>query len=176
MKSILIIFCGLLFCGCAGPLGKSISRYDPVEAVEVNQLTGNNLTRSPFAQTVVYLNAHCQTKRDGQKSYFLFTELIAPADFVLQSGESLILNLDDQVLAFAPTNAPSFNGRKRFTTTFYAVQPEVLVKLAGATTARVRIKGTNTLIDKRLSPRNSRSFLDFAEKFSLLPKLEPAGG
>lgn len=171
MKNILILACALLLCGCAGRLGRNVAKFDKVEIVQVDQLIGNNLTRTPFDQKVVYLNARCETKRDGQKKFFLFTEVIAPIDFALQSGESLILNLDDEVFALAPTNSPSFNGRKRFVTTFYPVQPEVLIKLAKAMETRVRIKGMNATIDKKFSARNSMLFWDFAEKCSLIPAI-----
>ncbi len=174
MKNILILFCALLFCGCAGHLGKIGTTFDKMENVEVNQLTGNNLARTPFEQKVVYLNARCDTKRDGQKKYYLFTEMIAPPEFVLQSGDSLVLNIDDEVVSLTATNFPSFNGRKRFITTFYPVQPEVLTKLAKATAVSIRIKGTSALIDKQFSRQNIMLFWDFAEKCSLLAKTQPA--
>lgn len=174
MKNISMVFCALLFCGCAGRLGRNLATFDKIETIQVNQLSGNNLTRTPFDQKVVYLNARCETKRDGEKKYFLFTEVIAPPEFVLQLGESLILNIDDELLSLTATNSPSFNGRKRFVTTFYPVQPNVLTKLAKATTVSLRIKGTNALIDKRLSRRNIMLFWDFAEKCSLLAKTQPA--
>ena len=174
MNNILMIFCALLSCGCAGRLGRNVAKFDQVETVQVNQLVGNNLTRTPFDQKVLYLNARCETKRDGAKKYYLFTELIAPPEFVLQSGDSLVLNIDNEVLAFTTTNSPSFDGRKRFVTTFYPVQPDVLTKLARATDVRVRLKGANTLIDKRLSRRNIMLFRDFSERCSLLAKTQPA--
>ncbi|MEO5804483.1 MAG: hypothetical protein ABIR24_13235 [Verrucomicrobiota bacterium] len=99
--------------------------------------------------------------------------MIAPDDFALQTGDSLILNLDDEVLTFAPTNSPSFNGRKRYVTTFYPVESDVVIKLAKAMETRVRIKGLNATIDKRLAVRNTMLFLDFAEKCSLIPVIEP---
>jgi len=173
MKNILIIFCVLLFCGCAGRLGRNVRNHDKVETAQVDQLIGNNLTRTPFDQKVVYLNARCETKPSGERKFYLFTEVIAPAEFTLQAGESLILNLDDEILTFAPTNSPSFNGRKRFVTTFYPVQPDVLIKLAKAMEGRVRIKGANATIDKRLSVRNIMLFWDFAEKCLLIPVIEP---
>ena len=174
MKNIVMVFCALLFCGCAGRLGRNVAKFDKVETVQVNQLIGNNLTRTPFDQKVLYLNARCETKRDGEKKYYLFTELIAPPEFVIQSGDSLVLNIDNEVLAFAATNSPSFDGRKRFVTTFYPVQPDVLTKLAKAKTVSVRIKGTNALIDKKLSRRNFVLFRDFAERCSLPAKTQPA--
>ena len=173
MKNILMVFCALLFCGCAGRLGRNVAKFDPVETVQVNQLIGNNLARTPFDQKVLYLNARCETKRDGAKKYYLFTELIAPPEFVLQSGDSLVVNIDNEVLAFAATNSPSFDGRKRFVTTFYPVQPEVLKKLANAKAVSIRLKGTNALIDKRLSRGNILHFWNFAARCSLLDNTQP---
>ncbi|MEP6662330.1 MAG: hypothetical protein ABJC04_01585 [Verrucomicrobiota bacterium] len=147
-----------------------MAKFDQVEAIQVDQLVGNNLTRTPFDQKVVYLNARCETKHDGQKKYYLFTEVIAPADFTLQPGESLILNIDDEIVALASTNSPSFNGRKRFVTTFYPVQPEMLTKLAKASTVRIRIKGANSVIDKQLESLNLIRFWNFAWKCSLIDK------
>ncbi len=172
MKNILIVACVVLLCGCAGRLGRNVSNHDKVETAQVDQLIGNNLTRTPFDQRVVYLNARCETKPGGEKKFYLFTEVIAPADFTLQPGESLVLNLDDEVLTFSSTNSPSFNGRKRFVTTFYPVQPDVLIKLAKTMEGRVRIKGANAIIDKKLSLRNIMHFWDFAEKCSLIPVIE----
>lgn len=173
MKNLISILCAVLFCGCAGRLGRNVAKFDKVEAVQVNQLTGNNLTRTPFDQKVVYLNARCETKRDGEKRYYLFTELIAPPEFVLQSGDSLVLNIDNEVVTFTATNSPSFEGRKRFVTTFYPVPPEVLRKLAQATTVRLRLKGASAVIDKRLSRRNLIHFREFAQRCELLAKSQP---
>lgn len=176
MKKILPLFCALLLSGCAGRMGRSVANYDVVEAVQVQELIRNNLARTPFAQQVVYLNARCETKKDGSKKYYLFTELIASPDFTLHSGESLILNLDGQVLAFPSatvTNTPSFQGRKRFATTFYPVPEEVLGKLAQAGKAHVRLKGVGAVIDKELSPRNLRRFDEFAARCALSDKKSP---
>lgn len=174
MKYILIVFCALSLCGCASHHGKNVAQFDWLELTQVNQIIGNNLTTSPFDQKVVYLNARCETKREGEKKYYLFTEVIAPPEFVLQSGDSLVLNIDNEVLTFAATNSPSFNSRKRFVTTFYPVQPDLLKKLANATAVSVRLKGTNALIDKDLSRQNIMLFSDFAQRCSLLPKTPPA--
>lgn len=177
MKNILLLSCAVALCGCAGRLGKTASHFDKVEVVRIQQLARNNLAQTPLAQTVVYLNARCETKRDGKKDYYLFTELIAPAEFTLQTGESLVLNVGGEVYSFAPANSPTgFNARRRYTTTFYRVPAEVLAKLSTASEARVRIKGTNKVIDKKLAKRNLVRFAEFARECSLTATSAPVKG
>lgn len=169
MRNFLLLLTVVLITGCAGRMGRSVARFDKTEAVQIDQLIGNNLSRTPFEQQVVYLNARCETRRDGSRQYYLYTEVIPPADFSLQTGESLVINVDGEVLSYAPVGAPTaFTGRKRFITTFYKVPATTLTKLAQSSEARMRVKGTTSVIDKKLSARNIRRFSEFVQKYSIV--------
>jgi len=95
--------------------------------------------------------------------YYLYTELTAPPDFTLSSGESLILLIDGERYAFASANPQTiFPARRGFLTTFYRVSPEVLVDIANAQQVRLRLKGVNTVVERRMnwvSRSNIKSFL-----------------
>jgi hypothetical protein len=96
--------------------------------------------------------------------YYLYTE-IAPADFSLQPGESLVVLADGARFAFTPSNPQSgWNSRRGFLTTFYKAPPEAIEAIANAEEVRLRIKGTNGMLERRLNRSSRRHFHDFLLK------------
>lgn len=98
--------------------------------------------------------------------YFLYTEMTPPADFTLQSGESLVLLVDG--VRHGLTQTPSsgtFFGRKRFTSGLYRVPPETLVAIGNAKEVRVRFKGVNGSIERLMSAGSRQNFKDFLVKY-----------
>ena len=94
-------------------------------------------------------------------SYYLVTEL-SPADFTLQSGESLVLLVDGTRYSFAPTQPQtSIKPRPGFLTTYYKVPPQVIVGIANAHKVSMRIKGTSGLIESNLGNVARKSFRKF---------------
>lgn len=83
--------------------------------------------------------------------HFLYTELTPPPDFTPAPGENLILLLDGQRYGLTPTNSPAFQGRREFVSTLYRVTPEILVDLANAREARLRLRGVTYAIERDIS-------------------------
>lgn len=80
---------------------------------------------------------------------FLFTELIAPPDFTLATGESLVLLIDGERFAFAPTNsAAAFTTRRPFVSHLFKVPEELFAKISEAHRVRVRLKGQTSVIER----------------------------
>lgn len=109
--------------------------------------------------------------------YFLFTEILAPADFTpLQQGETLVLLVDGARYAF--TNAQSsaaFLPRRGFSSALYRTPPETLVALANAKEIRLRVKGANSVIEREMSASSRENFRRFVVKFfSPAPESTPA--
>jgi hypothetical protein len=93
--------------------------------------------------------------------YFLFTE-IAPADFTLASGESLVLLVDGVRYSFAPGQpASNYNPRRGFLTTFYRVPAEVMAGIANAQEVKLRIRGASGALERTLSRNSRQNFQEF---------------
>lgn len=93
--------------------------------------------------------------------YYLYTE-IAPADFSLLSGESLVVLIDGERHSFAPTQpVSSQDSRRGFLTTFYRVSPEVLADLANAREVKMRLKSATGGLERTLSSSCRQQFRTF---------------
>jgi hypothetical protein len=100
------------------------------------------------------------------RDYFLYTEMTPPADFTLQSGESLVLLVDGVRHGLTQTpSAGTFFGRKRFTSGLYRVSPETLVAIGNAKEVRVRFKGVNGTIERSMNAGSRQNFKDFLVKY-----------
>ena len=100
------------------------------------------------------------------RDYYLYTELIPPPDFVLQSGESLVLLIDGVRHGFAPvTSQTAFVARKGFASTLYKVPPDVLVDIANARDVRIRLKGVNSVVERKMSDSSKYNFKKFLLKY-----------
>ena len=100
------------------------------------------------------------------RDYYLYTELTPPPDFILQSGESLVLSVDGVRHGFAPaTSQTAFTSRKGYTSTLYKVPPEVLVDIANARQVKVRVKGVNSVIERNMSVNSRYNLKMFLLKY-----------
>jgi len=99
--------------------------------------------------------------------YFLYGELIAPADFIpIQSGESLVLLVDGVRYGFSPSpSSTAFVARKGFASALYRASPEALVAIANAKEVKVRIKGVNNVIERTMSAGAIKNFKQFLVKY-----------
>lgn len=99
--------------------------------------------------------------------YFLFTEMIPPADFnPVTQGESLVLLVDNVRYGFVPTpSSTAFAPRKGYTTALYRVHPEVLVAIANAKEVRLRCKGSTSTLERTMSASSRRHFRDFLTRY-----------
>jgi hypothetical protein len=170
-----------------GPAQKGLNS----QAVQTfnNQITtqSNNLTVSVMTNIVVtaetnatvsfatnlvissVTNVGISSVNEMAHDYFLYTELVPPADFVLQSGESLVLLVDGTRHALTSSQSgTAFVGRKGFTSTLYKVSPEVLVAIANAQEVRIRLKGATSVIERTMNESSRRNFKTF-----LVPYFSP---
>jgi hypothetical protein len=100
------------------------------------------------------------------RDYYLYTELTPPPDFVLQSGESLVLLIDGVRHGFAPaTSQTAFVTRKGFSSILYRVPPDVLVDIANAREVKIRLKGVNTVVERNMSASSKHNLKKFLLKY-----------
>jgi hypothetical protein len=134
-----------------------VTGMNEVVTVETNMVvtTVTNLVITPATNTTV-------TAADRPAfDYYVSTE-IAPADFALQSGESLVLLVDGARYALAPvTPQVGWSSRRGFLTTFYRATPEMLVGIANAHEVKLRIKGATGTLDRDLSEGCQKRFKEF---------------
>ncbi len=111
------------------------------------------------------------------RDYFIYTEMIPPADFNLQGGESLVLLVDGVRLGLVQTPSSSFVGRKRFTSGLYRVPPEALVAIANAKDVKIRFKGANSTVERIMNDSSKQNFKNFLLKYFVEePAPAPAKG
>lgn len=95
--------------------------------------------------------------------YYLYTE-IAPADFQLAPGESLVVLIDGERHAFSPSQPASMHQtRRNFQTTFYRVPPDVLTGIANAKEVKIRLRSTTGGLDRKLNIFSRQRFRAFLE-------------
>jgi hypothetical protein len=100
--------------------------------------------------------------------YFLVAELIAPPDFTLASGESLVLLVDGVRHSFPQSQSnTAFVGRRGYATTLYRVRPELLTAMADADSVLVRLKGVNSVIERTMNASSRENLRAFVQKFIL---------
>lgn len=100
------------------------------------------------------------------RDYYLVVELTPPPDFTPAPGENLVLVLDGVRHTLAPgAGLGSWKARKGFQTTVYRVQPELLVDLANAREARLRLRGVTSVVDRRLSHASRQAIRKFLLKY-----------
>ena len=106
--------------------------------------------------------------------YFLYTELIPPADFILAPGESLILLVDGVRYGFTPSQSgTSFVGRRGYNSNLYRTPPEVFVAIANAKEVRIRFKGVSGVVEREMNSSSRRHFREFLAKY-FAPPAPPA--
>jgi hypothetical protein len=133
-----------------------------VVTMETNQVLSyvTNLTISPVTNITV------RPVQQMQHDYFLYTELLAPPDFTLQTGESLVLLVDGVRHGFSATQSQTaFVSRKGFNSTLYRASPEVLVAIANAQEVKLRLRGVNSVIERNLTASSRKRFREFLLKY-----------
>ena len=63
MKHLCLSLCVALLAGCAGTAKKGMSRYDDFDAVKVDQMVGNAISKAMFEKTIICLNARRETRQ-----------------------------------------------------------------------------------------------------------------
>lgn len=138
-----------------------------VVTVETNYIvtTITNQVVTPVTNVVV------KTSENPVADYFLYTE-IAPADFSLASGESLIVLADG--VRFGCTSATpqtAWETRRGYLTTYYKVAPEAITAIANAKEVKLRIKGTTGTLERTMNRSSRENFREFLMKhFAAAPE------
>ena len=121
--------------------------------------------------TVVSVTNYIRTPTNGlDHDYFLYTEMIPPADFALAGGESLILLVDGVRYGF--TVAPSgtaFVARRGYTSNLYRASPEALIAIANASEVKIRFKGVNNVVERTMNSSSRLNFRKFITRYFAPP-------
>jgi hypothetical protein len=100
-----------------------------------------------------------------ERVYYLLTELLPPPDFTLQSGESLNLLVDGQRYSFAPANPQGvFVARHGYIANFYRASPDLFAAIANAREVRIRLRGVNSVIERKMPQSARNNFRKFMLK------------
>lgn len=138
-----------------------------VVTVETNYIvtTLTNQVVTPVTNVVV------KTSENPVADYFLYTE-IAPADFNLAAGESLIVLADGVRFGCASaTPQTAWETRRGFLTTYYKVAPEVITAIANAKEVKLRIRGTSGTLERTMNRSSRENFREFLVKhFAAAPE------
>ena len=63
MKNFSVFLGALLLAGCASSEKKGMSRYDEFDAVKIDQMVGNAISKGMFEKTIICLNARRETRQ-----------------------------------------------------------------------------------------------------------------
>lgn len=98
--------------------------------------------------------------------HFIVLEYTPPADFTLASGEALVL-LVDGTRNSLPQATPQtvIVARRGFNAVAFKASPQLLVDIGNAKEVKVRIKGTNQVIERQMNQASRMNFKKFLVKF-----------
>ena len=101
------------------------------------------------------------------RDYYLYTEFTPPQDFTLQnSGESLVLLVDGTRHGLVASGSQTaFVARRGYQSTLYRVPPELIADIANAKEVKMRIKGVNSVIERKLNEGSRNNFRRFMLKY-----------
>ena len=149
-------------------------RVDRFDNVRIQQMEANNVSRSWFEKVVVCLNARREVRADGTTDHFLLLEHTPMADFTLAPGESFTLLVDGSRHTFTPTNSPAaIVSRPGFATLTFRATPQVFVDIANARNVELRLKGTSSVLEKRLARASVKEFKAYLLKYYQQPPTPP---
>jgi hypothetical protein len=111
-------------------------------------------------QQVVYTNMFL-------RDYYVYTEFTPPLDFTLQnSGESLVLLVDGVRHGLVATpSQTAFVTRKGYQATLYRATPELIADIANAKEVKLRIRGVNSVIERKMNEDSRSNFRRFMLKY-----------
>ena len=62
MKNLILILLAVALAGCTGPSPKGSARFDEYDAVKIDQMVGNNVSRRVLQKTIICLNARREAR------------------------------------------------------------------------------------------------------------------
>ena len=63
MKNLCVFLGAILLAGCASSEKKGVSRYDEFDAVKIDQMVGNSISKRVFEKTIICLNARREIRQ-----------------------------------------------------------------------------------------------------------------
>src|SRR5436190_14392199 len=134
-----------------------------VVSIETNLVVNvytNQAISSVTNYNIVYTNIFV-------RDYYVYTEFTPPQDFTLQnSGESLVLLVDGVRHGLtAAGSQTAFVSRRGYQSALYRVTPEVIADIANAKEVRLRIKGVNSAIERKMNEDSRNNFRRFMLKY-----------
>ena len=101
------------------------------------------------------------------RDYYVYAEFTPPQDFTLQNtGESLILLVDGVRHGLVASGSQTaFVARRGYQSTLYRVPPELIADIANAKEVKMRIKGVNSVIERKLNEGSRSNFRRFMLKY-----------
>lgn len=149
-------------------------RVDRFDNIRIQQMDANRVTRGVFERVVVCLNARREIRPGGAADHFLLLEHTPIPDFTLAPGESFTLLVDGVRHTFAPTNAPTaIVSRTGFTTLTFRTSPQVFVDLGNARNVELRLRGTSSVLERRLARASIAEFKSYLLKYFQSPPPPP---
>lgn len=149
-------------------------RVDRFDNVRIQQMEANQVTRGVFEKVVVCLNARREIRPGGAADHFLLLEHTPIPDFTLAPGESFTLLIDGARHTLAPTNSPAaVVSRPGFTTLTFRTTAPVFVDLANARKVELRLRGTTSVLERRLARASIAEFKSYLLKYYQSPPAPP---
>jgi hypothetical protein len=101
MKYFCFLLSAILLAGCAGTDKKGVSRYDEFDAVKVDQMVGNAISKGMFEKTIICLNA----RRETRQVTALTNVTVSPVtNYVVSAITNQTISISTNYLATTMTN------------------------------------------------------------------------
>lgn len=170
LVSLLGPACAALLTACH----HTTQRVDRFDNIRIEQMDANRVTRGVFEKVIVCLNARREIRPDRSTDHFLLLEHTPIPDFTLAPGESFTLLVDGVRHTYAPTNAPTaIVSRPGFTTLAFRTTPQVLVDISNARQVELRLRGTQSVLERRLARASIAEFKSYLLKYFQSPPVPP---
>lgn len=128
MKNLILILLAVAFAGCSGPSPKGSARFDQYDAVKIEQMTGNTISRRPLQKTIVCLNARRESRAITAVTNNIITAVTNQA---VNAITNLTISISTNVVYSTMTNLSP-------------AQPVAAIQPAGDTTAETNTPATAT--------------------------------
>lgn len=111
MKNLILLLLAIALAGCTGTSPKGTARFDEYDAVKIEQMVGNNVSRRVFQKTIICLNARREAREITALTNSLVTSVTNQAvNAVTNLTISISTNLlytSMTSLASAPSTTPA---------------------------------------------------------------------
>ena len=176
MKTIYLVAILLLMIGCATTPPKSWPPYqinvidDKFDGFTINRMDGNWIGHFEYfpPRHGVQLNPQKYQPGNGKAIFSLVVEYIGSDWLFIEEGESLIILVDGERMAFSGDGSWDhrdviYSSIKEMA--WYDLDYKDLVKIANATEVELKLSGSQYYTTERFTETNFRNFRLFVEQF-----------